>query len=69
MYIYLRTNKTLIYNSLYEFDNCGKNLNHKKMQYNWSMEMFSGRAKPIWIIGFPNQFPDNWSSAIYLHAL
>jgi hypothetical protein len=39
------------------------------MHYNWSKEMFSGRAKPIRVIGFPNQFPVNWRSAIYLHAL
>jgi len=29
--IYLHTNKTLIYDSLYVFDNLGKNLSHKKM--------------------------------------
>jgi len=27
------------------------NLSHKKMQYSYSREMFSGRAKPIRIIG------------------
>jgi hypothetical protein len=31
VHIYLRTNKTLIHNSLYVFDNWGKNLSHKKM--------------------------------------
>jgi hypothetical protein len=30
LHIYLRTNKTLIHNSLYVFDNWGKNLSHKK---------------------------------------
>jgi hypothetical protein len=29
--IYLRTNKTLIHNSLYAFDNWGKHLYHKMM--------------------------------------
>jgi len=31
LHIHLRTHNTLIHNSLYVFDNCGKNLNHKKM--------------------------------------
>ena len=30
-HIYLRTHKTLIHNSLYVFDNWGKNLSHKKL--------------------------------------
>jgi hypothetical protein len=51
--------KTLISNSLYEFDNWGKNLSHRKMQYNYSKTMFTERAKPIWRIGEPdNQRPD-----------
>jgi hypothetical protein len=29
--IYLCTNKTLLHNSLYVFDNCGKNLRHDMM--------------------------------------
>ena len=56
LHIYLRTNKILIHNSLYVFDNRGKNLNHKRMQYNYSKGMFTGRTKPIRIIGDP----DNW---------
>jgi hypothetical protein len=41
------------------FDNWGKNLSHKKTQYVYSMEMFTGRARPIRIIGGPaNQLPD-----------
>jgi len=31
LHIYLLKNKTLIHNSLYVFDNWGKNLSHKKM--------------------------------------
>ena len=31
LHIYLFTNKTLIHNSLYVFDNWGNNLNHKKV--------------------------------------
>ena len=35
------------------------------MQYNYSKEMFTGRTKPIRIIGDPNnQRPDKWSSAV-----
>jgi hypothetical protein len=57
--IYLRTNKTLIHNSLYVFDNWGRgNLSHKKMQYNYSNKTFTGRAELIWIIGGPGK----WSS-------
>ena len=29
LHIYLHTNKTLIHNSIYVFDNWGKNLSHK----------------------------------------
>ena len=37
----------------------GENLSHKKMQYNYSKKMFTGRVKPIGIIGDPdNQRPD-----------
>jgi hypothetical protein len=37
----------------------GENLSYKKMQYNYSEKMFTGRAKPIRIIGEPdNQSPD-----------
>jgi hypothetical protein len=31
LHIYLHKNKTLIHNSLFVFDNCGKKLSHKKM--------------------------------------
>jgi len=35
------------------------------MQYNYSDEKFAGRAKPIRIIGEPdNQSPDKWSSTV-----
>ena len=35
------------------------NLNHKKMQYNYSTKTFIRTAKPIRIIGVPdNQRPD-----------
>jgi hypothetical protein len=47
LYMYLCTNKILIHNSLYVFDNWGKNLNHKKMWYNYSKKTFTGRAKSI----------------------
>ena len=50
------------------FDKWGKNLSHKKkMQYNYSQKIFTGTAKPIRIIGDPdNQLPDNWSSTVIL---
>ena len=36
-----------------------KNVSHKKIQYSYSKEMLMGRAKPIRIIGSPdNQLPD-----------
>jgi len=35
------------------------------MQYNYSMKMFTQRAKPIRIIGEPdNQRTDKWSSTV-----
>jgi hypothetical protein len=40
----------------YIFDKWGKNLSHNEMYYNYSKKMFTGRAKPIRIIGDP----DNW---------
>jgi len=47
----------------------GKILSHKKMQYNFSMKMFTQRAKPIGIIGDPdNQHPDKWSSTVFLSS-
>ena len=43
----------------------GKNLSHKKVQYNYSTKMFTQRAKPICTIGDPdNQHPDMWSSTV-----
>jgi hypothetical protein len=54
-----------MYYSLYVFENRGKNLSHKKMQYSYSTIMFTGRAKPIRIIGDPgNQRPDKWSYTV-----
>jgi hypothetical protein len=42
-----------------------KYLSHKEMQYNYSMNMHTGRAKPNRIIGdSDNQRPDKWSSAV-----
>jgi hypothetical protein len=38
LHIYLCVNKTLIHNSLYVFNNWGKNLSHKKM-YNYSQKI------------------------------
>ena len=44
----------------------GRNLNHKKMQYSYSKKMFTGRAKPIRIIGDPeNHRPDERSSTVH----
>jgi hypothetical protein len=52
-----------IYIYIYIFDKCRKNLSHNKLKYNYSKKMFTGRAKPIRIIGVPNnQRPDIWSS-------
>jgi hypothetical protein len=49
--IYLRANKTLIHSSLYVFKiRGGVDLNHKKMQCNFSTKMIIRRAKPIRII-------------------
>jgi len=56
-------NKILIHKSLYVFDNMGENLSHEEMQYNYSKKTFSGRAKPIRIIGVP----DVWSSTVIVH--
>jgi hypothetical protein len=43
----------------------GKNLSHKKVQYNYSTKMFTQRAKSIWTIGDPdNQRPDMRDSAV-----
>ena len=43
----------------------GENLGHKKTQVNYSKEMFTGRAKPVRIIGDPdNQRTDEWSSTV-----
>ena len=44
------------------------------MQYNYSKKVFTGRAKPIRIIGSPDkQLPDSWSftvpSAVYKTAI
>ena len=37
------------------------------MCYNYSKKMFTGRAKPIRIIGDPDsQRPDEWSYTVYL---
>jgi hypothetical protein len=56
--IYLPTNKILIRNSSRVFDIGGGDLSHKKMRYNYSKKMFTGRAKPVRIIGDPdNQRP------------
>ena len=44
----------------------GKYLSHKKMQYNYSKNMFTGRANPNRLIGDPdNQRPDKWSSTVF----
>jgi hypothetical protein len=65
--VYLRTDKTLIRNSLYVLDRWEKNSSHKKTQYNYSKEMSTGRAKPIRIIGDPdNQRPDKRSATIFV---
>jgi hypothetical protein len=41
----------------------GENLRHKKIQYYYCEQMCTGRAKPLRIIGSPdNQQPDKWSS-------
>jgi len=64
--IYLHTNKT-IHNALYVFDKWGKYLRYKKMQYNYSKKMFTRRAKPVGMIGDPdNQLPGNWSSTVFV---
>ena len=55
--------KKLTHSSLCVFDNCGKKLSYKKLQYSYSI--FTRRAKPIRIIGDPdNQLPDKWSSTL-----
>ena len=47
-----------------------ENLRRKKMQYNYSTKMFSGRAKPIRVIGDPdNQRSDKWSSSVCRKSL
>jgi hypothetical protein len=45
-------------------------LSHTKLQYSYSKEMFSGRAKSIRIIGGPdNQRPDKRSYTIFINTL
>jgi len=35
------------------------------MSYDYSTRTFNRRAKPIWIIGYPDkQRPDKWSSTV-----
>ena len=41
-----------MFNSLYVYDNWGKHLSHKKIQYSYGKKMFTRRAKPIRISGF-----------------
>jgi hypothetical protein len=56
-----------MHNFLCVFDKWGKNLSHKKMQYNYSAKMFTRRAKPIRIICNPdNQRPDKCSATVCL---
>jgi hypothetical protein len=65
LHIYLCTDTILTHNSLYVFDNWGKNLSHKMMQYNYSKKMFTGRVKPFRIIGNPDDLrADKLSSAV-----
>ena len=49
LHVYLHTNKTFIHNSIYVVDNWGKNWSHNNMQYKYSKETFTWRAKPIQI--------------------
>ena len=64
LHIYLCTEK-LTHNSLYVFENLEKKLSHKKTQYSYSKEMFTGRTKPLRIIDEPdNQRPDKWISTV-----
>ena len=52
--------------SLHATDNWENNLSHKKLQYNHSKKIFTGRTKPTSITGDPDkQCPDNWSSTAY----
>jgi hypothetical protein len=68
LYIYLRTNKTFIHNSLRVFDNCGENLSYRKdaVQLQYEKVLVTWTAKPIRIIGGPdNQPPDYWSYNVF----
>jgi hypothetical protein len=57
----------LRHNSLHVFDNRGKKLSHKKIQYTFGTKLFTRIAKPIRIIGDPdNQRPEKWSSTVFL---
>jgi len=47
LHIYLRTNKTLVRNSLYVFDKWGTILSNCKTLYSYSNKMLTGRAKSI----------------------
>jgi hypothetical protein len=47
----------------------GGDLSHKKMYRIYSTKMFTGRAKPIRIIGDPdNHRPDKWSYTVYTNG-
>ena len=61
IYVHIKHKYTIPY--MYLTD--GGNLSHKKMQYHYSKERFSGRVKQIRIIGQPdNERPDKWSSTV-----
>ena len=49
--------------------NWGENLSHKNVDYSYSTRMFTRKAKPIRIIGVPdNQRPDKWSATVRISA-
>ena len=52
LHIYLHTIKTVIHNSLHVFEIWGKNVIHRKMEYNYSTKMFTRKATPIRITSF-----------------
>ena len=47
LHVYLHTNKSLIYNSSYVFENQGKNLRHKRCSTITGRKCLPRRAKPI----------------------
>jgi hypothetical protein len=69
-YIFIYIQIIYLYIIPYTYLTNGEKFKPKKVQYNYSTEMFIRRAKPIWTIGDPdNQCPDMRSSTVIQNDL